>query len=157
MARADVRTLQPEHTQLTCNFAGIVGFGAQILGMRVGLGLGLNYNRIVVGNPGHEASMVQSELKWRWAAPALFLACALTFEFRFGHSGKLTSPWGAGALLEYAAPSLHVLALNLESSHAASLISHGAGIAPAATFQMLWRASVHMLKRIFQTHQYPIF
>ena len=44
---------------------GIVGFGAQILGMRVGLGLGLNYNRIVVGNPGHEASMVQSELKWR--------------------------------------------------------------------------------------------
>ncbi len=46
-------------------FSGIVGFGAQILGMRVGLGLGLNYNRIVVGNPGHEASMVQSELKWR--------------------------------------------------------------------------------------------
>jgi hypothetical protein len=45
--------------------SGIVGFGAQILGMRVGLGLGLNFNRIVVGNPGHEASMVQSELKWR--------------------------------------------------------------------------------------------
>jgi hypothetical protein len=28
-----------------------------------------------------------------------------TFGVRFGHSGKLTSPWGAGALLEYPAPS----------------------------------------------------
>jgi hypothetical protein len=54
-------------------FSGIVGFGAQILGMRVGLGLGLNYNRIVVGNPGHEASMVQSELKWRRASLQFFV------------------------------------------------------------------------------------
>jgi hypothetical protein len=92
--------------------SGIVGFGAQILGMRVGLGLGLNYDRIVVGNPGHEASMVQSELKWRSVLRFLY-SCVGYIAFlnhecqetqlpaiRFGHSGKLTSPWGPGALLE---------------------------------------------------------
>jgi hypothetical protein len=82
--------------------------------MRVGLGLGLNYSRIVVGNPGHEASMVQSELKWRWArrrGSSLPLRALNLFSFRFGHSGKLTSPWGAGALLE-SDPPLFTLCLH---------------------------------------------
>ena len=45
---------------------GIVGFGAQILGLRVAMSLGLQYGRIVVGNPEWENNLVNSELKWRF-------------------------------------------------------------------------------------------
>lgn len=45
---------------------GIVGFGAQLLGLRVGLSLGLQTNRVVVGNPDWENNLVNSELKWRF-------------------------------------------------------------------------------------------
>jgi hypothetical protein len=45
---------------------GIVGFGAQILGLRVAMSLGLQYGRVVVGNPEWENNLVNSELKWRF-------------------------------------------------------------------------------------------
>mmetsp|Transcript_6026 Transcript_6026/g.13271 ORF Transcript_6026/g.13271 Transcript_6026/m.13271 type:complete len:463 (-) Transcript_6026:60-1448(-) len=60
---------------------GVVGFGAQILGLRCALALGIETKRVVVNNPAHEAHLVMSELKWR-----------------FGQSGTLGSPWGNGLL-----------------------------------------------------------
>lgn len=45
---------------------GIVGFGAQILGLRVAMALGLKHGRVVVGNPEWENNLVNSELKWRF-------------------------------------------------------------------------------------------
>jgi hypothetical protein len=71
---------------------GIVGFGAQLLGLRVALSLGLQTKRVVVGNAEWEDNLVNSELKWRFN---------LT-------SSEQGSPWGSrGALRPLSACAGH--------------------------------------------------
>lgn len=71
---------------------GIVGFGAQLLGLRVALSLGLQTRRVVVGNAEWEDNLVNSELKWRFN---------LT-------SSEQGSPWGSrGALRPLSACAGH--------------------------------------------------
>ena len=75
---------------------GIVGFGAQLLGLRVAMSLGLQTQRVVVGNPDWENNLVNSELKWR-------------FNLTESNQG---SPWGElGSLqeLSWCASSSNVL------------------------------------------------
>ena len=64
---------------------GIVGFGAQLLGLRVAMALGLLYGRVIVGNPEWENNLVNSELKWR---------------FNLTEIPDVGSPWGERGSLQ---------------------------------------------------------